>query len=54
MIREKVVKYNKIAEDLKADGVLIVNPYYNKGTQSSLVDHYKYIAEKDHASYNFV
>ena len=42
----KVVKYNKIAEDLKADGVLIVNPYYNKGTQSSLVDHYKYIAER--------
>ena len=42
----KVVKLNKIAEDLKADGVLIVNPYYNKGTQSSLVDHYKYIAEK--------
>jgi 4-hydroxy-tetrahydrodipicolinate synthase len=42
----KVVKLNKIAEDLKADGVLIVNPYYNKGTQSSLIDHYKYIAEK--------
>jgi 4-hydroxy-tetrahydrodipicolinate synthase len=42
----KVVKFNKIAEDLKADGVLIVNPYYNKGTQASLVDHYKYISEK--------
>jgi 4-hydroxy-tetrahydrodipicolinate synthase len=42
----KVVKLNKIAEDLKADGVLIVNPYYNKGTQSSLIDHYKYIAER--------
>ena len=42
----KVVKLNKIAEELHADGVLIVNPYYNKGTQSSLVDHYKYIAEK--------
>ena len=42
----KVVKFNKIAEDLKADGVLIVNPYYNKGTQSSLIDHYKYIAER--------
>lgn len=44
----KVVKLNKIAEELKADGVLIVNPYYNKGTQSSLVDHYNYIAEKTH------
>ena len=42
----KVVKLNKISEDLKADGVLIVNPYYNKGTQSSLIDHYKYIAER--------
>jgi 4-hydroxy-tetrahydrodipicolinate synthase len=42
----KVVKFNKIAEDLKADGVLIVNPYYNKGTQSSLVEHYKYISER--------
>jgi 4-hydroxy-tetrahydrodipicolinate synthase len=42
----KVVKLNKIAEELKADGVLIVNPYYNKGTQSSLVDHYKYISER--------
>jgi 4-hydroxy-tetrahydrodipicolinate synthase len=42
----KVVRLNKIAEDYKADGVLIVNPYYNKGTQLSLLDHYKYIAEK--------
>lgn len=43
---KKVVKLNKIAEDFNADGVLIVNPYYNKGTQSSLVDHYLYIAER--------
>jgi len=42
----KVVKLNKMAEDLKADGVLIVNPYYNKGTQTSLVEHYKYISER--------
>ena len=42
----KVVKFNKMAEELKADGVLIVNPYYNKGTQASLVDHYKYISER--------
>ena len=45
---KKVVENNKLAEDLKADGVLIVNPYYNKGTQESLVDHYKYIAGKTH------
>jgi len=45
---KKVVENNKLAEDLKADGVLIVNPYYNKGTQDSLVEHYKYIADKTH------
>lgn len=43
---KKVVENNKLAEDLKADGVLIVNPYYNKGTQESLVEHYKFIAER--------
>lgn len=41
-----VVKLNKMAEEVKADGLLIVNPYYNKGTQSSLVDHYQYISER--------
>ncbi len=43
---KKVVSLNKIAEKLKADGLLIVNPYYNKGTQQSLVEHYKYISER--------
>jgi 4-hydroxy-tetrahydrodipicolinate synthase len=43
---KKVVKYNKIAEEYKADGVLIVNPYYNKSTQAGLVEHYKYISER--------
>lgn len=42
----KVVKYNKIAEQYKADGLLIVNPYYNKSTQSGLVEHYKFISER--------
>ena len=41
-----VVALNRIAEELKADGLLIVNPYYNKGTQESLLDHYKYISER--------
>lgn len=40
----KVVKYNKIAEEYKADGLLIVNPYYNKSTQAGLVEHYKFIS----------
>ncbi|MGD8306690.1 MAG: 4-hydroxy-tetrahydrodipicolinate synthase [Ignavibacteria bacterium] len=43
---QHVVENNKIAKDLKADGLLIVNPYYNKGTQKSLVEHYSYIAER--------
>ena len=43
---KKVVALNKSAERLKADGLLIVNPYYNKGTQQSLVEHYKYISER--------
>lgn len=41
-----VVEYNKVAEKYNADGVLIVNPYYNKGTQESLVKHYQYISER--------
>lgn len=40
----KVIELNNQAEELKADGLLIVNPYYNKGTQQSLVEHYKYIS----------
>ena len=43
---KKVVELNKIAEELKCDAVLVVNPYYNKGTQESLVEHYKYISER--------
>jgi len=43
---KKVVKYNKIAEEYNADGVLIVNPYYNKSTQAGLVEHFKYISER--------
>ena len=45
---KKVVEQNNQAEDLKADGLLIVNPYYNKGTQESLVEHYKFISSKTH------
>jgi 4-hydroxy-tetrahydrodipicolinate synthase len=43
---KKVIENNQQAKDLKANGVLIVNPYYNKGTQDSLVEHYKAISEK--------
>ncbi len=43
---EHVVELNRMAEDLSVDGLLIVNPYYNKGTQKSLIEHYKYISER--------
>ncbi len=37
---------SKIAQDLGADAVLIVTPYYNKCTQYGLLKHYSLIAEK--------
>jgi 4-hydroxy-tetrahydrodipicolinate synthase len=43
---KKVVELNKIAEEYKVDALLIVNPYYNKGTQHSIVEHYRYISER--------
>ncbi|RJP69860.1 MAG: 4-hydroxy-tetrahydrodipicolinate synthase [Ignavibacteriales bacterium] len=41
-----VAEFNKIAEKYNANGLLIVNPYYNKGTQSSIIEHYKFISER--------
>lgn len=39
------LKISKSAEDVGADGLLIVNPYYNKTTQRGLVVHYNTIAD---------
>ncbi|PJA98548.1 MAG: 4-hydroxy-tetrahydrodipicolinate synthase [Ignavibacteriales bacterium CG_4_9_14_3_um_filter_30_11] len=41
---KKVIFWNKQAEEFKPDGLLIVNPYYNKGTQESLIEHYSFIS----------
>ncbi|MDN5342675.1 4-hydroxy-tetrahydrodipicolinate synthase [Oceanotoga sp. DSM 15011] len=42
---KKILKNNKIAEELNADGLLIVTPYYNKTTQNGLYENYKYISQ---------
>ena len=47
---KKVIKWNEQAEEFNPDGFLIVNPYYNKGTQESLIDHYTLIASKTKTS----
>ena len=40
------VELSQYAEKVGADGLLIVTPYYNKTTQSGLVKHYNYIADR--------
>jgi 4-hydroxy-tetrahydrodipicolinate synthase len=42
----QAIKMSKIAESLGVDGLLVVTPYYNKTTQSGLVEHYKAIASE--------
>lgn len=42
----EVIKLSKYAEELGADGLLIVTPYYNKTTQSGLIEHYRAICNE--------
>ena len=40
-----VLEMNKLAEEVGADGVLVVGPYYNKPTQEGYYQHFKTVAE---------
>ncbi len=38
------IRHTRMAEAIGCDGVLVVTPYYNKGTYTGVVEHYKKIA----------
>lgn len=42
----KVLNLNRLSENLNVNGLLIVNPYYNKSTQDGLVEYFKFISSK--------
>lgn len=42
---EVAIRHTKFAESLGCDGVLLVTPYYNKGTDRGLIYHYRKISD---------
>lgn len=42
---QHTIEMSKKAEEIGVDGLLIVNPYYNKSTQKGLIVHYNTIAD---------
>ena len=42
---EEALRLTKHAQEVGADGALMVCPYYNRPTQEGLYEHYKFIAE---------
>lgn len=39
------IRHTRVAEELGADGALVVTPYYNKGTEAGILAHYGAIAQ---------
>ncbi len=42
---KNAVRHTEMAEKIGCDGLLCVTPYYNKGTESGITQHYKAIAK---------
>ena len=43
---ESSIKYTRFAASHGADALLVVTPYYNKGTKNGIIEHYKSIANE--------
>ncbi len=42
---QRAIRYAKAAEKYQADGILLVTPYYNKGTRAGIQQHFRAVAE---------
>ena len=42
----EAIELTQVAKDAKADGALLITPYYNKPTQAGLVAHFKAIGQR--------